>query len=63
MDKNWNKSDGRRFASYTDISNGNYKFRVRGSNSSGKFNPEEAVLKLLLPCHSGKPGGLDRLLR
>ena len=48
VDKNWNKSDGRRFASYTDISNGNYKFRVRGSNSSGKFNTEETVLKIII---------------
>ncbi len=48
VDNNWIKSDGRRFASYTDISNGNYKFRVRGSNSSGKFNPEEAILKIII---------------
>lgn len=48
VDKNWNKSDGRRFASYTDISNGNYKFRVRGSNSSGIFNPKEAILKIII---------------
>ncbi|MBK7632760.1 MAG: hypothetical protein IPJ23_19190 [Ignavibacteriales bacterium] len=48
VDKDWIKSDGRRFASYTDISNGHYKFRVRGSNSSGKFNPVEAVLKITI---------------
>jgi ligand-binding sensor domain-containing protein/two-component sensor histidine kinase len=48
VDKDWIKSDGRSFASYTDISNGNYKFRVRGSNSSGKFNPEEAVLTIII---------------
>ncbi len=48
VDKDWIKSDGRRFASYTDISNGNYKFRVKGSNSSGKFNPREIVLSIII---------------
>lgn len=48
VDKDWIKSEGRRFASYTDISNGHYKFRVRGSNSSGIFNPREVVLKIII---------------
>lgn len=48
VDKDWIKSDGRRFASYTDINNGVYKFRVKGSNSSGIFNPKEAVLHIII---------------
>jgi hypothetical protein len=44
IDPDWIKSNGRRFANYTDISNGKYKFKVRGSNSSGKYNPNEVVL-------------------
>jgi ligand-binding sensor domain-containing protein/two-component sensor histidine kinase len=48
VDKDWIKSNGRRFAIYTDISNGKYKFKVRGSNSSGKFNPREVVLSIII---------------
>jgi ligand-binding sensor domain-containing protein len=48
VDKDWIKSEGRSFASYTDITNGNYKFRLRGSNSSGKFNPEEVTLSIII---------------
>lgn len=48
VDNNWIKSKGSRFASYTDISNGSYKFKVRGSNSSGIFNPQEVVLSILI---------------
>jgi hypothetical protein len=48
IDKDWIKSNGRRFASYTDINNGNYKFKVRGSNSSGIFNAQEVVLNIII---------------
>ncbi len=48
IDKDWIKSDGRRFASYTDINNGKYKFKVRGSNSSGIFNHQVAVLNIFI---------------
>lgn len=44
VDKNWINSGSRNFASYTDINHGHYKFMVRGSNSSGVFNPVKAVL-------------------
>lgn len=48
VDKDWIKSNGRNFASYTDLTNGNYKFRLKGSNSSGIFNPEEVVLNIII---------------
>lgn len=48
VDKNWIKADGNGFANYTDISNGKYKFRVKGSNSSGKFNPKEIELGIII---------------
>lgn len=48
VDKNWIKSNGQRFASYTDITDGHYKFKLRGSNSSGRFNPKEAVLSIVI---------------
>ncbi|GAB6283552.1 MAG: hypothetical protein STSR0008_23280 [Ignavibacterium sp.] len=48
IDKDWIKSNGICSASYTDITNGNYKFRLKGSNSSGKFNPKETILNIII---------------
>ena len=48
VDKNWVNSGSRNFASYTDINHGHYKFMVRGSNSSGVFNPVKAVLGITI---------------
>jgi ligand-binding sensor domain-containing protein/two-component sensor histidine kinase len=48
VDKYWVKSDGRNFARYTDITNGNYKFRLRGSNSSGMFSSKEVILSIII---------------
>jgi len=62
VDKDWIKTHGRRFANYTDINNGKYKFKVRGSNSSGIFNPEEAVLRIIIFPPFWKHGGLGCLL-
>src|SRR5690606_35136535 len=44
----WVNSEGRNFASYTDLSNGEYVFRVRGSNSSGVFNGKETLLSIII---------------
>lgn len=48
VDKQWVNSEGRNFASYTDLSNGEYVFRVRGSNSSGVFNGKETLLSIII---------------
>lgn len=48
VDKDWIKSGSRKFASYTDITDGNYKFKVRGSNSSGIFNPSEVAISVVI---------------
>lgn len=48
IDENWIKAGNRHFANYTDITNGTYKFRLRGSNSSGIFNPKETVLSIII---------------
>lgn len=48
VDKDWVKAGTRNFANYTDITNGNYKFRLKGSNSSGIFNPKEVVLSIII---------------
>lgn len=48
VDKNWIHSEGKNYASYTDITNGSYRFRLRGSNSSGKFSNKEIVLSIII---------------
>ncbi|MCX7611944.1 MAG: ATP-binding protein, partial [Ignavibacterium sp.] len=48
VDENWVSLSGRNFASYTKLSDGEYTFKVRGSNSSGIFNPNETLLKIII---------------
>ncbi len=48
VDKDWVRSEGRNFASYTDLNNGEYIFKLRGSNSNGIFNTEEVVLNIIV---------------
>lgn len=48
VDKDWIKAGTRNFANYTDITNGTYKFRLKGSNSSGIFNPKETTLTIII---------------
>lgn len=44
IDEDWNISGNRNFASYTKIDPGQYVFRVRGSNSDGKWSAKETVI-------------------
>lgn len=46
MDADWITAGTRRVASYTNLPPGDYLFRVRTSNSDGRWNPEEARLSL-----------------
>lgn len=47
FDNNWSFSDGtRHFATYTNLDNGDYTFRVIGSNADGSWNNEGADLKI-----------------
>jgi signal transduction histidine kinase len=46
IDEDWIYSGGRNFASYTKIDPGDYRFRVRGTNSDGRWSEQEAVLRL-----------------
>jgi signal transduction histidine kinase len=46
FDDNWIKSGNRRYASYTNVNPGKYRFRVRGTNSDGQWNKNEAILKI-----------------
>jgi len=48
FEKNWNYVDNRHFATYTNLSPGNYIFRVRGSNHNGVWNEEGVSLKITI---------------
>ncbi|MEJ2617162.1 MAG: two-component regulator propeller domain-containing protein, partial [Ignavibacteriaceae bacterium] len=44
LDKNWNYSGSRRFASYTHLDPGEYEFKVKGTNSEGIWNEAGASI-------------------
>ena len=46
IDEDWNISGNRNYASYTKIDPGDYLFRVRGTNSDGKWSGNETVIGL-----------------
>lgn len=46
FDEKWIKSGNRRYASYTNVNPGEYRFRVRGTNSNGQWNKDEAIIKI-----------------
>jgi len=48
LEKNWHYTGNRRFASYTDLKPGRYLFRVKGSNSDGRWNEEGTSLKIIV---------------
>ena len=46
IDRDWVKSDRRRFASYTDLKPGDYRFLVSGTNSDGIWSDRVAEFKV-----------------
>lgn len=48
LDKNWVSLSQNRKIYYTQIPPGDYTFKVKGSNSYGRWNPEEATLRLII---------------
>lgn len=48
LDKDWVLAGTRRYANYTHVPPGVYTFRVRGSNSDGVWNDEEASVPLTI---------------
>lgn len=49
LDDDWISTDSdKRFASYTTLSPGTYKFRVKGSNNDGVWNEEGTSLKIII---------------
>ena len=48
FDRDWVDSGGRRFAAYTNIPSGSYRFRVTASNNDGLWNETGASVSFLL---------------
>ncbi|WP_375558908.1 two-component regulator propeller domain-containing protein [Bernardetia sp. OM2101] len=46
FEENWNEVNDRRFASYTNLPKGEYKFVVRAANNDGLWNNEGASVKI-----------------
>ncbi len=46
FDDRWNQNSGRRYASYTNLPSGDYRFRVKASNNDGVWNEEGVVIPL-----------------
>lgn len=48
IDEDWILSGERNFTSYTKIDPGDYLFRVRGSNSDGRWSDQEVSIRLVI---------------
>ena len=48
VDKEWVYSGSRRYASYTDVSPGEYVFHVKGSNNDGIWSKQEAAITITI---------------
>ncbi|WP_430811308.1 MULTISPECIES: hybrid sensor histidine kinase/response regulator transcription factor [unclassified Carboxylicivirga] len=49
LDEEWNLSNaGRRSVTYSNLSPGNYTFRLRAANNDGEWDTEEAVLNIVI---------------
>ena len=48
FDKDWNYVDNNRLATYTNISAGNYTFRVKASNNDGLWNEEGTSINVTI---------------
>jgi len=57
LDKDWNYVGKERKAGYTNISPGEYTFRVKASNNDGIWNEEGASVKILITPPFWKPVG------
>lgn len=48
FDKDWIPSGTRRFVTYSNLKNGEYEFKVIGSNNDGVWNEEGSSLKIII---------------
>lgn len=60
FDTDWNDTDHKRSATYTNLDAGEYTFRIKASNNDGVWNEKRTSLKVIIPRRSGKPGGFIR---
>ncbi len=51
FEENWNEVNDRRFASYTNLPKGEYKFVVRAANNDGLWNNEGASVRVKMRPH------------
>ncbi len=56
FENNWIYAGTRRYANYTNLDPGRYKFRVKGTNNDGVWNEQGAVLTLIIPTPFWKTG-------
>lgn len=48
VDKNWVNAGTRRSVNYSNLGTGTYTFRLKGTNSDGRWNEEETVLTIVI---------------
>jgi len=48
FDEDWIQSGTRRYASYTNLDHGDYRFRVKGSNNDGVWNEQGASIRIII---------------
>ena len=48
FDRDWIESGPRRYASYTNLDGGTYRFRVRGTNADGAWSQHEAAMTVVI---------------
>ncbi len=48
LEENWNYIGSRRYATYTNLPQGEYTFRVKGSNKDGVWNEKGVSIKLVM---------------
>jgi signal transduction histidine kinase/ligand-binding sensor domain-containing protein/DNA-binding response OmpR family regulator len=48
FDEDWNYVGTQRIASYTNLSAGEYTFKVKASNNDGIWNPQETTIKIII---------------
>lgn len=48
FDNDWTQPGNRRFVTYTNISDGEYVFKVQGSNNDGIWNTEGASIRIII---------------
>jgi signal transduction histidine kinase/CheY-like chemotaxis protein/streptogramin lyase len=48
LEQDWNFSENRRYAGYTNVPPGNYVFRVKATNSDGVWNEDGEAVKIII---------------